>query len=110
MRRDVQEGKPRFDLIYYPMIKRLAGLMERGATKYGENNWQKANSVEELIRFKSSMMRHAFQFWNNENAEEDHGAAILFNLGAMMYLMDKLDITDVSISNLYKLLEQEQQH
>lgn len=56
MRRDIQEGKPRYDLCYLPMFTRWAELMDRGAEKYGERNWEKANSKEELERFKSSLL------------------------------------------------------
>ena len=58
MRRDTQDNKPRFNLIYFPLLKRWAELMTRGAEKYGENNWRLANSLEELERFKESALRH----------------------------------------------------
>jgi hypothetical protein len=90
MKRDTQEGKPRFDLCYQPMIKRWAELMERGASKYGENNWQKANSIEELNRFKASAYRHFFQYINELDTEEDHAAAVFFNISAIEYLKCKL--------------------
>lgn len=105
MRRDTEDNKPRYDLIYHPMIKRLALLMSRGAVKYGQNNWQKANSIEELIRFKASFLRHVNQFANYDDTEEDHAAAILFNIGAILYLSDKLGIEDISMQNLFKLIE-----
>lgn len=68
---------------------RLAGLMTRGAEKYGDNNWQKANSKEELARFQRSAMRHYFQF-HDLDLEEDHLSAVGFNLGAIYYLLGKL--------------------
>ena len=91
MQRDIQEGKPRYDLIYLPLLKEWAELMGRGAEKYGENNWKKANSVEELNRFKASAWRHFVQFMNGEE-DEAHHAAILFNIAGIMYLMDKLGV------------------
>src|SRR3954467_14165352 len=54
MRRDIQDGKPRFALIFpegvpyeEQLLTRFAGLLARGAEKYGDNNWQLANSKEE---------------------------------------------------------------
>ena len=91
MVRDLQEGKPRYDLIYLPMITDLAHHMAGGACKYGERNWEKSNSVEELNRFKASAWRHFVQFMNGEE-DERHDSAILFNIGAIKYLMDKLDV------------------
>lgn len=96
MRRDLQEGKPRFDLLIpknqkynETLLYRWAMLMERGMSKYGYRNWEKANSKEELIRFKQSAIRHFFQ-WFSEEDDEDHVSAILFNLNAYEWLKNKL--------------------
>lgn len=96
MRRDVQEGKPRFDLICplsmpynETLLYRLAMLLERGMSKYGYRNWEKANSEEELRRFYASLWRHFMQFIAGEE-DEDHAAAIIFNLNAILYLKWKL--------------------
>lgn len=92
MRRDTDENKPRFDLVYQPLFKRWAELMQRGAVKYTANNWQKANSLEELARFKASAYRHFFSWFNDENPEEDHAAGVLFNIAAVEYLKEKLGV------------------
>lgn len=90
MRRDTQEGKPRYDLCYIPMLTRWAGLMERGAVKYGERNWEEAEGKEELIRFKASAFRHFIQWLEEVDDEEDHGAAIFFNVAAVEYLKERM--------------------
>lgn len=95
MRRDLQEGKPRFDLIYQPVLKRWAELMSRGAEKYGENNWLLANSFEELRRFKASAWRHFFAWYNGIDDNEDHMTGVLFNIAAIEYLKEKLG-TDIN--------------
>lgn len=86
MRRDTQEGKARFDLLIplgipydEQFLTRAAQLMERGAVKYGFRNWEKANSPEELERFKGSALRHLMQYITGET-DEDHASAVLFNL------------------------------
>lgn len=96
MRRDTQEGKPRFDLLLVDgvpfdeqFLTRLAALLERGATKYGEKNWQLANSEEELLRFRASGLRHMYQWLCGED-DEDHAAAVVFNLMAAEYVKWKL--------------------
>jgi hypothetical protein len=66
--------------------------MTRGAEKYSANNWQKACSIEEFDRFKSSAYRHFFQYINGEEQEEDHAAAVLFNIAAIEYLKQRLNI------------------
>lgn len=88
MQRDTQTGKPRFDLtapldIPYDeqLLTRFAKLMGRGADKYTERNWEQADSEEELARMKSSAFRHFMQWYHGET-DEDHAAAVLFNLMA----------------------------
>ena len=97
MRRDTQEGKPDFSLLLTDLpydeqlLTRWASLMERGATKYGRRNWQLACSQEELDRFKASAFRHFVQ-WVTGQDDEDHAAAVLFNINAAEYVKSKLDV------------------
>jgi len=89
MRRDTQDGKPMYHLLSLPWLKRVAMHMTKGAVKYGENNWQKANSEEELTRFKGSAFRHLMQWLAGED-DEDHMSAVCFNLMAAEWVKDKL--------------------
>lgn len=98
MRRDIQEGKPRYDLVVPKrhagmsadviMLKRWADLMARGAEKYGERNWELAESQEEYNRFKASAFRHFMQWFTGE-LDEDHGAAVFFNIQAAEFTKSK---------------------
>lgn len=92
MTRDTQDGKPRFDLLYVDgmpyteqPLYRWSALLERGAVKYGERNWQLAKTQEELDRFKASAARH-FAQWICGETDEDHGAAVFYNIAAAMYV------------------------
>jgi len=89
MVRDTQEGKIRYDLIYMPMLKRWAELMTRGAEKYGDNNWMKAEGTEELNRFRQSAIRHFFQWWEGD-VSEDHASAVWFNICGAEFVKTKL--------------------
>lgn len=96
MVRDTQDGKPRYDLIIaethgHDMLTRWAELLERGMSKYRYRNWEKADSLEEFTRFKASVWRHFVQAMKGEE-DEDHIAAVFFNLNAITYLMEKLNI------------------
>ena len=99
MRRDTQEDKSDFylclsDVPYdEQMLTRWAALMIRGADKYGRRNWQLANSEEELDRFKSSAFRHFVQ-WISGETDEDHGAAVFFNITSAEYVKYKLKGAD----------------
>lgn len=90
MERDTDDGKPRYDLIPPMPMRRLAELYARGAVKYGDNNWQLADSTIELTRFKASAMRHAYQ-WLAGESDEDHAIAVVFNIFAYLTIEDKLN-------------------
>lgn len=97
MVRDTQEGKPRFDLLLplgvpyqVQFLTRVAQLLARGAEKYTDRNWEKADGSEELARFKSSALRHLMQ-WQADERDEDHAAAVVFNLLAHETIKWKLD-------------------
>lgn len=81
--RDIQGDKPRYELIPLPMLKRVAELYARGAAKYGDSNWQLADPFDrtQMDRFKSSAFRHLMQ-WMDHESDEDHMAAVVFNLFA----------------------------
>jgi dATP/dGTP diphosphohydrolase len=89
MVRDTQNGKPRYNLIDRPFLKRWAELMTRGAEKYGTDNWRNASSQEELDRFQESALRHMMQ-WLDGETDEDHAAAVAFNLAAAEYVKGRL--------------------
>jgi len=89
MVRDTSNNKPRYDLIYLPMITRWAELMARGAKHYGARNWEKASTQEELDRFKESAFRHFIQ-WFRGDTDEDHAAAVFFNISGVEYVKGRL--------------------
>jgi len=92
-KRDTNAGKPRYDLIPLVPLKRLAELYARWAMKYWDNNWRLAKSPEEINRFKESAFRHFMQFMNNED-DEDHGIATVFNIFAYIHLTSNNDICE----------------
>lgn len=97
MRRDTEDGKPDLTLaIDGPMFERFAAHITKGAEKYGPRNWQKANSQEELDRFKRSAFRHFVQ-WLRDERDEDHAAAVIFNLNCAEYVRDRLDGEDKQV-------------
>lgn len=97
MQRDTEAGKPRFDLMIpldvpyeEQFFTRVAALLGRGAVKYNDRNWEKANSEAELARMKSSAYRHFMQ-WLCGETDEDHAAATVFNLLAYETIRYKID-------------------
>ena len=97
MQRDTNSGKPRFELTMpvgmsydEQLLTRWAKLMGRGAEKYSTRNWEKANGKEELERFKESAFRHFIQ-WMSGEEDEDHSAAVLFNICGAEFVKWKLE-------------------
>lgn len=95
MKRDTQDGKPRYDLVIplhmdEHMLKRWAIHMTKGAQKYGDRNWELACTQEEADRFRASAFRHFIQ-WIDGERDEDHAAAVFFNIQCYEYVLEKLN-------------------
>jgi len=99
--RDTQSGKGRFDLIPTIALKRLARHYESGANEYGENNWKYGIP---LRRFLDSSLRHIIHCLDNKD-DEDHAAAVLWNICAFIYTKDAIDrgILPEKLNNLDNL-------
>lgn len=95
MVRDTTEGKidylnPRFG----PMFKRWAEHLTKGRQKYpdpspGVPNWTLAAGEEEFQRARQSAARH-FEQWLAGDTDEDHAAAVYFNINLAEYVKGKL--------------------
>lgn len=90
MVRDVTDGKVDYSLaLDGPMFARLAAHLTKGAAKYDKRNWMKAAGAAELERFRESAVRHFVQ-WMRGDTDEDHAAAVFFNINAAEYVAAKL--------------------
>ena len=89
MVREPDDGKPLYALIPIPFLRRVAIHMTRGAIKYSRDNWRQANSEDELQRMQDSAWRH-FIAWADGQEDEDHMAALVFNLFAYEETKEKL--------------------
>ena len=95
MMRDTQTGKTDWWRVFIgPMLERLAIHVTKGAVKYpdvalGVPNWTLATGEEELHRFRASAARHFVQ-WLRGDQDEDHAAAVVFNINGAEYVRDKL--------------------
>lgn len=95
MVRDTSDGKTDYARVLDgPMLDRWAVHMTKGAIKYhdpkpGSPNWLLANGEEELTRFKKSAIRHFIQWFRGER-DEDHAAAVFFNINGVEYVREKL--------------------
>ena len=91
MVRDTSDDKIDYTLIMDgPMLKRWAVQMTEGAKKYDKRNWMKASGVKERERFKESALRHFIQWFYGEQ-DDDHAAAVFFNINGVEYVNSRLD-------------------
>ena len=89
MVRDVTDDKVDYTLVMDgPMFERWAAHMTEGAKKYAKRNWMQANSEEEEERFKESALRHFIQ-WFRGDTDEDHAAAVYFNVNGAEYVCEE---------------------
>lgn len=93
--RDVTEGKIDYSLaLDGPMFKRLAEHLTKGAKKYSKRNWMQAEDAEALERFRESALRHFLQwYWGDE--DEDHAAAVFFNVNGAEYVRSRLEFNNL---------------
>lgn len=90
MQRDTSEGKINYSLVYDgPMLTRWAALLTRGAIKYLVRNWMKGDGQEEFNRARESAARH-FAQWMQGDTDEDHAAAVYFNINAAEYYAERI--------------------
>lgn len=94
MVRDTTEGKIDWlNLRFGPLYRRIAEHLTKGREKYpdplpGVPNWTLAEGEEEALRAKSSAARH-FEQWLNGDVDEDHAAAVVFNMNLFEYVREK---------------------
>lgn len=89
MVRDVATGKIDYTLVLDgPMFERWAAHMTKGAEKYAKRNWMQAAGDAELERFRESALRHFLQ-WLRGDDDEDHAAAVFFNINGHEYVKAK---------------------
>ncbi len=91
MVRDTEENKIDYLLtLSGPMFERWAIHLGRGAKKYSRDNWMKAAGPSEYERFRRSAFRHFIQ-WLRGDRDEDHAAAVIFNLNGAEFVKEKLE-------------------
>ena len=99
MVRDTEDGKLDWSNLFQwfePMASRYVAHMTKGRAKYpdpepGIPNWSLAPATQEAYeRFKRSFLRHVVQYIRGDT-DEDHAAAIMFNLNGMEYVRGRMD-------------------
>jgi hypothetical protein len=91
-KRDSRDGKGRYDLIPPTALRRLAGVYERGAVKYGDRNWEKGQPFSRLC---DSALRHINEYREGWR-DEDHLAQAFWNIAALLHFDEvRPDLNDL---------------
>ena len=64
-------GKPRWSLIPNGVVAEVVQVLEFGAARYGEDNWQKVPDARR--RYYDAAHRHMDQYWSGEQTDPDTG-------------------------------------
>lgn len=86
--RDTGDGKGRPGLLSPFVLTREAQLLERGAVKYCDRNWERGMPFS---RATDSMFRHLLAWMSGDMDGEDHLAAIRWNAGVLMHFQEMID-------------------
>lgn len=91
-KRDMHEGKGRYDLLPWGAIGKLAKHCEEGALKYGERNVDKGIPIHSLI---DSGIRHLSKYLQGQT-DEPHLRAALWNIAwAMEFEVNMPSMQDI---------------
>lgn len=83
--RNSTEGKVDYTLTRDgPMYERWARHLTKAVPRTGKRNWLKARTRRDRDRFRESALRH-FEQWLAGETDEDHAAAVLFNINGYEY-------------------------
>jgi hypothetical protein len=71
-----------------PLFERWARLLTENVESKGKRNWMNASTREDYDRFRESFLRHALSVLRGDD-DEDHAAAVVFNLNGMLYTQEQ---------------------
>jgi hypothetical protein len=91
-KRDMDDNKPRPDLISPHALQRVGVHMAKGAKKYGDRNWEKGMPVSIYI---ASLFRHLLAYQMGLR-DEDHMAAVMFNAQAILHFEERAKLGDTT--------------
>lgn len=83
-----KEEIPDYRLIPKGPLTRLARRYSHGAVKYGDRNWEQGDA-----KFAKDCLNRAFEHllkYTSADMSEDHLAAVLWNIVAVMYFEEKI--------------------
>lgn len=78
------DDKLRYTLMNFNFIEGVGKIMQFGAKKYGDNNWQELNPD----RIMNAMLRHTVAICKGEYLDEESGEPHIYHIGANAMMLD----------------------
>lgn len=69
------QNKHRWGLVPWSAMRQVLAVLEHGAKKYGDYNWQKVEPFE--ARYREALGRHCIDFLEGKTTDEDSGLPVL---------------------------------
>ena len=77
-------GKARFDLLSPVLLWGVARVLEFGARKYADRNWEKGIKYGRVF---SALMRHLWAWWGGEDKDPETGESHLYHAGCCLMFL-----------------------
>lgn len=72
------DGKPRFDLLPYDSLEKIAQVFTMGAAKYRDRNWEVGMRHGRVF---AALQRHLSAYWQGEDIDPESGLPHLAHAG-----------------------------
>ncbi len=83
------QGKRRWDLLPWRATEEIVKVMEFGAKKYGDHNWQKGMKWSRLF---SATCRHLFAWWRGEDKDPETGLSHIAHAACcILFILDYVE-------------------
>lgn len=77
--------KPRWSLLPKGTVLKIIEVLEFGAAKYAENNWQYVKNGRQ--RYYDALMRHIEAWWSGEKTDPESGLSHLAHAGCCIVFL-----------------------
>lgn len=84
-------GKARFDLLTPSFLFGISRVLEFGARKYADRNWEKGISYGRVF---GALMRHLWAWWGGEDKDPETGESHLYHAGCCLMFLAHFEAGD----------------
>lgn len=88
--------KPRLDLIPPELFTAVGSILEFGANKYGDRNWEKGM---EWGRIYAATLRHLIRWWSGQELDRESGYSHLWHAACNISFLIAYESRGVGVDN-----------